>query len=222
MELFQPGNIYRKKLMPLSEGHTPFQRSAVQVSVSLILFGGLLVFLLWMLSRSGDAIGVSWIIVLAVPAIIFGTSLVQFVARIRTRTSLQSAGGPDVYVDEYPVHVGKPFRVEYAWKTKQSAECRKVTVSLILREKAEHGSGTKLRIAYHDAPAAECSIPPEEFRTEGGLGFSREMAVPWNAMHDFSAMHNWIFWLLRVKADLPGRPDLQQDFELQVNPSPGR
>ena len=124
-----------------------------------------------------------------------------------------------MYVDAYPVQVGKPFRVECTWKSKLSEESRKASVSLILREKAESGSGTSLSIVFHDTPVAVCSIPPEEFRTAGGLAFIREMAVPPSAMHGFSCMHNWIFWILRVEVDLPVRPDLRQDFELRVRPS---
>jgi len=52
----------------------------------------------------------------------------------------------------------------------------------------------------------------------GGLSFTKQMEIPGNAMHSFSCMHNWIYWLVRVKGDIPGRPDFREEFELRVVP----
>ncbi|MBN2084280.1 MAG: hypothetical protein JW748_03580 [Anaerolineales bacterium] len=93
-----------------------------------------------------------------------------------------------------------------------------MSVELILREKAVSGSGTSTRTLFHDETVAAYSVPPEEFRTEGGLSFKKQIEIPRNAMHSFSCMHNWIDWLVRVEGDIPGRPDFREDFELRVVP----
>ena len=216
MRLLRPQKGSRKPLMPLSGDRAPIRRSAFSIFMSLMVFGIFLAYKLLAIPRSNGNQERTWILSLVFLGAMF--SIIVWIFRRIGWISAQSAEWPDVYVDAYPVQVGKPFRVECTWKSKLSQKFRGASISLILREKAEYGSGTQQRIVFHDNSVMEISVPPDEFRVEGGLAFFREMTLPRSAMHEFSCRHNWIFWILRVKVDIPERPDLQQDFELRMIP----
>jgi hypothetical protein len=216
--LFLPPKGFRNRLMPVHADQKPDREMPGRIIWNLFFSILFFLFILWAIFKSESSQQSEGWFILAFPALLVLIGIFLLAQRSGKWASDRDAGWADVYVDYFPLHVDKPFRMEYSRKSKRPVEIRGLSVTLIMREKAESGSGTNLRTVYHDIPVAEYSIPPEEFRAEEGLAFSKQMEIPRNAMHSFFAMHNWIYWLVRVKADVPGRPDFQEDFELRVVP----
>ena len=46
----------------------------------------------------------------------------------------------------------------------------------------------------------------------------RSFSIPADTMHSFAAPHNRIVWTLKVRGEIGGWPDVDEDFDLAVMP----
>lgn len=126
-------------------------------------------------------------------------------------------GAPIVEVAMDPVKPGRRIRAYITMR--RTLRITKMSVHLECREKATHGSGSN-STRYTETVHDETLIEKEGLQAVPGkpvLDF--EFAVPPDAMHSFHATDNSIVWGLRVKMDIPGKPDVDDFLEVRVAPA---
>ena len=121
---------------------------------------------------------------------------------------------PFLSVSANPVALDETLDVE--WTTTGSVErIKSYRITLEGREAATYTHGTTT------STDTETFAVLEVAKGAGGSGFregSAKISFPAKAMHSFSASHNKIAWVLRVKGDIPFWPDVNEEFEIQVDP----
>lgn len=94
------------------------------------------------------------------------------------------------------------------------------TVKLVGREQASYGQGTD-RVTKKRYFFGEPVVSGTELRaSNSGAILEGGIVLPANAMHSFKASNNEVQWLLEVEMDIPGRPDVKDEYPIRVAPLP--
>lgn len=119
--------------------------------------------------------------------------------------------------DRQVVHPGERLRI--AVRHPGEYMISRWAASLVCREKVRYTRGTDTRhedrVVYEEAvdEASGISVSPSRpLQREFGA------TVPAGAMHSFDAENNKIVWSIRLKAVVPGRPDLDVEYPVIVIP----
>jgi hypothetical protein len=117
-------------------------------------------------------------------------------------------------VSANPVSLDETLDVE--WATKGSVErIKSYRITLEGREAATYTRGTTTSTDTETFSVLEIA------KGAGGAGLREgrgKIAFPANAMHTFDASCNKIVWMLHVKGDIPFWPDVDEEFEIKVEP----
>jgi len=121
---------------------------------------------------------------------------------------------PFVTVSSNPISLDESLEVE--WETSGSVErVRSFHVTLEGREEATYSRGTTT------STDRETFVVLNVARGTGGSEFRRgkgKVAFPAQAMHSFDGGHNKIAWVLRVRGDIPFWPDVEEEYEITIEP----
>lgn len=94
---------------------------------------------------------------------------------------------------------------------------RRLSLWLIGREEATYRRGTNTTTdtaIFHETPL---------FETEDRMTMPTgrvEVKVPGDAVPSFRGQHNKVRWFVLLLADVPGRPDVRDEYEIEVRPQP--
>ncbi len=143
--------------------------------------------------------------------ILIGVGALQFIARSRI-------GTPNVAISPEMLRVGERFAFTLEHTFKSNVNVQRILVQLLQRESATYRRGTDTYTVTHEEVATEFEIPARPFRRGETLYDNRSLQIPRTAMHTFKARNNKIQWFLRLKIEVPGWPDLNQEYQLLVLP----
>jgi hypothetical protein len=125
---------------------------------------------------------------------------------------------PEVQVSSTNLRSGDEFTLSYQQTFKAASDVERITMQLILRESATYRRGTKTVTVTHDHIVQAFETPARHF--EGGETFNdmKRLVIPRGAMHSFEARRNKLRWLLKVKVEIKGWPDYEDEYVLKVLP----
>lgn len=92
----------------------------------------------------------------------------------------------------------------------------RATITLVYRETATTGSGDDERKHKHEIVLRELADARDLHASDDRPIMNAELAIPGDAMHSFKTGRTSIEWLLRVKIDIPGRPDVKEELGIRV------
>lgn len=105
-------------------------------------------------------------------------------------------------------------RVRVSWKrVGGGGQPRRLTIWLIGQEEATYRRGSNTSTAksvFHEAKLFETETP--QMMPSGTC----DLVIPADAVPSFSAAHNKLRWFLKLNADVPLRPDVSDEHELDV------
>jgi hypothetical protein len=174
---------------------------------------------LWgLLFQEGDMstrlIGVPLLLLFLTPFVAVGALIAYFAGR---QTMLYIGPRPHVSAPRQ-VALGQTF--DLRWEiTGRVMRIRSMRIDLEGREEAKYTQGTDKKTdtrVFARVPIFESADPRA---LERGHAVA---TLPRDSMHSFAAMHNRIYWIVRVRADVPHWPDIDDDFVLEVVPPGSR
>lgn len=144
--------------------------------------------------------------------------LAFIVAGIRPIIAGTKVSKPEVAVSNSTLRSGEDFTLDYQQTFKSGTDVERITIQLILREWARYRRGTDTVTVTHDHVIQAFETPARRF--EGGETFSdrRRMVIPRGAMHTFQATRNKLLWLVKVKVEIKGWPDFEEEYSITVLP----
>lgn len=151
----------------------------------------------------------------AIGLAMIGAGILPWIAGIRMAK-------PDITFSSSSVRVGEGFTVHYSQAFKRKSDVKGIRICLILRERATYVQGKNTATVAHEEVASEYEFPPKVYEAGELLAFSRSLEIPRNGMHTFRSPRNEIAWLLRVKMNVAGWPDYNEEFEIAVQPTLAR
>ncbi len=144
--------------------------------------------------------------------------LAFIVAGIRPIIAGTKVSKPEVAVSNSTLRSGDDFTLDYQQTFKSGTDVERITIQLILREWARYRRGTDTVTVTHDHVIQAFETPARRF--EGGETFSdrRRMVIPRGATHTFQATRNKLLWLVKVKVEIKGWPDFEEEYSITVLP----
>lgn len=94
---------------------------------------------------------------------------------------------------------------------------KRFTINLLGIENATYRRGTSTLTdanVFFEKNVADLADPG--MMKEGEV----RLPIPRESMHSFKSSNNAIIWKLQVRGDIPWRPDVKEDYELDINPLP--
>ncbi len=114
-------------------------------------------------------------------------------------------------------HLAPGGATEVSWERRGGGgEPRKLSLWLIGREEATYRRGTSTTTdtaVFHETPL---------FETETRMMMPKgrvALELPADAVPSFRGQHNKVRWFVRLQADVPGRPDVGDEYEIEVRPA---
>jgi hypothetical protein len=154
-------------------------------------------------------VGVPFLLLFLTPFVLIGAALAYAAVR---QTLLYV--GPRFHLTA-PAHVTLGQGFDLQWEVSgRVSRLRALRIDLEGRESAEYRLGTDTRTDTRVfARVPICALDDPHILERGRA----MVTVPRDSMHSFTAKHNKIQWLLRVRADVPHWPDVDDDFVLEVS-----
>ncbi len=125
---------------------------------------------------------------------------------------------PQVVISNSNLRSGEEFSLGYQQTFKSAVDVEKLIVQLLLRESATYRRGTDTVTVTHDHVLQNFEEPPRHFDAGQQYVQNFRWAIPRGAMHSFQASRNRLYWIVKVKVDLKGWPDYDEEFGLTVMP----
>jgi hypothetical protein len=184
---------------------------ATLIVLSLIWNAFVGVFLYTVLSNVPRG-GVSWFVaIFLTPFLIAGVVLVVLAIR---QAFEMSNPRPIVRVNRSVVALGDDLRVDWSMDG-QVKRLASVSITLEGREEATYTRGTD-RVTEKNV-FATIVVANQTAPAITGNG-SVTVKIPADSMHSFTARHNRVKWVLRIRAEVPRWPDSDDEFLLTVAP----
>lgn len=127
-------------------------------------------------------------------------------------------GLPEITLSNSTLRSGENLVISYQHVFKNAAELTQITIQLLLQESATRGSGTDRTTKRHEFLIQEMVVPGRHI--EGGETFytRQNLEIPSGAMHSFKSSDNSLTWMLKIKVDFQGLPDLEEKRPIQIAP----
>ncbi|MDO5498070.1 MAG: hypothetical protein Q4F67_00125 [Propionibacteriaceae bacterium] len=186
---------------------------SMAISIGLgIVTAAVMAFWLASLDVIGFVIGVGAII----SGIVVGVASDQGVKAYR-RAHLSDA---ELLLPRVPLRLGDPMTIRYTQhRLRSRAEVRAITATVFCQEWVRYRVGTDTRTDTHELWQAELPVGPRDPIGDAALlNASWQMHLPPHLPPSFQASDNKINWFLRVRVDIPGRPDIRNEFRLPIIP----
>ena len=121
-----------------------------------------------------------------------------------------------------PIMLGESLEVE--WETAGKVErIRSFRITVEGREEATYARGTTTSTDKETFMVLEVARELEAMRGMGAQALRRgkaKIVVPAHAMHSFASNNNKIVWALKVHGEIRLWPDVDEEYELEVEPRP--
>ena len=184
--------------------------TTIFVGAFAIAFGGAAVFLIEMAWVSASLGTIVMALIFSIGAIGIWALFLNF---------LLSAIGPRVKLtlDRPTVPLGET--VWLRWRVQGWTRLNEVAIELVGQEESTYTSGTDE--LTDTEPFYEHELVRSEERRSVAEGRVR-IDLPADCMHSFDAGNNRVVWLLKLEVDVDWWPDLEQEYELGVEPWRGR
>ncbi len=138
---------------------------------------------------------------------------------IRNTLAQRTLGAVDVGFSSRAVRKGDALGVSAKFTPRAAADVTRVTARLIGRERVISGSGTNKTTHTHGLHEQTVEVSGATRLVPGQpVELTASLPVPVNAAPTFAASENYLEWLVTVHFDLPGRPDWEQDYPIDVVP----
>ncbi|MFZ4814305.1 MAG: hypothetical protein ACOYL5_07210 [Phototrophicaceae bacterium] len=125
---------------------------------------------------------------------------------------------PTMEVAQDPVTPGDALQLTYRHTFKKPFTLDDVSLELILREWVEYTEGTDTKTDTHEVIIDTHMIPLLEVAADVPLEHRFTLTLPAHAMPTWTQDSNRISWLIRLKVNLPGNFDYNEQFNLTVVP----
>jgi hypothetical protein len=127
-------------------------------------------------------------------------------------------GVPEISLSNSSPRSGEQIVVNYQHLFKNAAELLQLTIQLILTERSTRGSGTEKTTKQHEFIIQELVVPGRHI--EGGETFytRQDFEIPRGVMHTFDGGDNELKWVVKIKVDFQGLPDLAETLPIQILP----
>jgi hypothetical protein len=129
---------------------------------------------------------------------------------------LVMTGRPIVEVGSDPLHPGQKTRLLIY--VRRNLTITRASVTLECVERATYGSGSDRKTHTENVYTEELFTGDSLTASPGAPLIDRELLIPPDAMHSFKAPNNEIVWVIRIKMDIPGKPDMNDQFALRIAP----
>ncbi len=113
---------------------------------------------------------------------------------------------------------GEAFSFTYRQAVRKPVDVTRVTIDFLFRESATYRQGTDTYTVTHDRPIDHYQRAGRRYEVGDTLLEELSWKVPEDGMHSFSASNNKLQWLIRVKIELAGWPDVNETYEVHVRP----
>ena len=100
----------------------------------------------------------------------------------------------------------------------RSGRVKRLTVVLEGREEAQYRRGTDTHTDRNTFTSRTVIDAAEPYTIASG---STSFSVPVETVPTFKAEHNKILWQLKVRCEIPGWPDSEDEYEVLVQPGGG-
>jgi Protein of unknown function (DUF3592) len=154
---------------------------------------------------------ISWFALFLVPFILAGIGLLG--AAIYKTLQLFNPR-PNLTVSNSTVALGEELLVNWSMEGR-IGKLTRFSITVEGSETATYTRGTRTASStsvFATIPLAN-QIPPGITATGGA-----KARIPADTMHSFNASHNKVFWVVRVRGEMPNWPDIHDDFPLTVAP----
>jgi hypothetical protein len=129
------------------------------------------------------------------------------------------ATAPEILISSPAVRVGENVIMNYRQTFKRDVNVEKLSLKLIMRERATYQRGTDTVTVTHDFPIDEFGYNQHHFVAGQMLNDEWQFKIPRDGMHTFKANRNEILWLLQVHVDVANtRFDFKREYVIQVMP----
>jgi hypothetical protein len=125
---------------------------------------------------------------------------------------------PEVTISSMTLKSGEEFTLDYRQAFKGASDVLKITLQLVLRESATYRRGTDTVTVTHDHIVDSAETPERHFDAGQVYTDRRRWAIPRGAMHSFEATRNRLRWLIKVRVEIKGWPDYDDEYAIQVLP----
>ena len=177
--------------------------------VFLLAFGVFWTAFSLLLTASGA--GVFGLFFVAVGLALIGFGLAPMVAALK-------AEPPQVTMSRDAVRVGESFTVAYRQRFRRPVSGVRVRLEWLFRESATYRRGTDTFTDTHERMLGEWEHPGRAFSAGQEFVEEQTFAVPPDAMHTFAAPRNTLRYFVRVRVEMPGWPDVREEYEVRVPP----
>src|SRR5215207_10228659 len=180
--------------------------------VSSLVFLGIAIF--WL------DVSIGFIAIFAILTVFsFFGSPVDWGRRARSGLAMTRAGRPVVAVPTGPLSIGDHFEVSYEQNWKRATEVDRIVVQLVLRETVRYTSGNDTHTERHDEVVQRHETPGRRFQAGEVFGETYAFQIRPDGMHTFApSQDNRIEWYVLFAVELSQWPDLQREYEIQVQP----
>jgi hypothetical protein len=138
---------------------------------------------------------------------------------IRPMTVGRYFESPRIEGSAHTPRVGERFTISLRQTAKRDVRIRRVVFRLVMRERAERVQGTDHHVWECEYLVQEHVAEPRRLNKGDEIAVEREMRIPRDGMHSFSAKRNDLHWFVRVMVDLPSSPDVWEEREITVLPT---
>lgn len=147
-----------------------------------------------------------------------GVGLIFLVAGVMPLIARTRIEPPQVVISNSNLRSGEEFSLGYQQNFKSGVDVEKLVVQLLLRESATYRRGTDTVTVTHDHVLQNFEEPARHFDAGQQYVQNFRWAIPRGAMHSFQASRNRLYWIVKVKVDMKGWPDYDEEFGLTVLP----
>jgi hypothetical protein len=125
---------------------------------------------------------------------------------------------PTVSVSNASPSLGETIRVKWKLRFRTKTVLQDGRVELLFRESASYTQGTDRRTDTQENVEEFYELPVGEMEAGKTIEGQTDFIIPGEGMHSFKAENNRLDWLLRVRLNAMEWPDLEDEYELNVQP----
>jgi hypothetical protein len=121
---------------------------------------------------------------------------------------------PQVALDRRTLRLGGAVHIRWRF-TGRSGRIQRLKIALEGREEATYQRGTDSHTDRETFTRITIADTTTQHEIRQG---NRDIWIPEDTMHSFAANHNKIVWMLKVNGEVPRWPDVDNEYELHVQP----
>lgn len=125
---------------------------------------------------------------------------------------------PEIALSNASPRIGEDLVLTYRQTFKRATDVASIALQLIFRESATYQRGTDSVTVTDDKVIQQFDYPGRRYEAGEPFNVRREVRIPDDAMHSFTATHNKLLWFIRAQIKMQGWPDFVEEYALTVLP----